>query len=1061
MIWQYILCIMAMVIATTISAVVSFYAWRHRETQSAQELSWLALFVTGWAATEALGVLSPRPMGTLFWAKVSYIFICGSPVALLAFAMQYVGYGRMLNARRLAGLLMLPALTLILVWTTEMHGLIWQDYTFIDRDFLLLIDVLSYGAWFWVHAAYSYLLLLIGAFLLIRQAIRSFRLYRTQSIALALGTVISLIPNVLYVFRLIPLSGIDLSPIGLMLGGLLFAQSVFQYRLLDLTPIARDVLIDNMEDGMFVLDQQNRIVDLNPAMEEILDMRANRLIGAPAAQALSPWQDLLDRFRDEIKLRTEIAVAGEDRQHYYDLRINPLFDRREVLRGRMVILHEVTERKQVREALQESEEKYRTLIDNLQDGAFIIQDGKMQFVNEAFAKIADYTVEEVIGVDFQQLIAPQDRAMVSERYRRRQRGEDVPGEYEFQILHKDGITTSTVNIKAEVVNYRGRIASMGTIRDVTERKQAQQSLEQRAAQLSTLNRIGRHIASILNPQELFQHAVDLVQEELGYLQAAVLLVDEETGYLYVAAATENFWDIIPDNYHQPVGKGAIGKAAATGETVLINDSYTDPIPYRVGDWLSPSSLSAPIKIGGKVVGVLEVESAIFYAFDENDIIVIDTMADQIAVAIENARLYEAVQDELAERKRTEEELQEAKEAAEAASRAKSAFLATMSHEIRTPMNGVIGMTSLLMDTELTAEQQDFVDTIRTSGNTLLRLIDDILDLSRIEAERTDLENEPFGLLDCVESAVSLLRPKADEKGLALDYQIDARVPEYIWGDMARLRQILVNLLGNSIKFTKKGDVSLLVMAQPLDQRASTEGEEVWEIFFSVKDTGIGIPSDRLDNIFDPFTQVDASITRQYGGTGLGLAISQRLAEMMGGRMWVESELGIGSTFYFTIQGELAPTSAMEPEDRKLQPPQFDAGMAERLPLRILLVEDNLVNQKLTLRLLERLGYEADLAVNGVEALEGLQQQPYDLVLMDVQMPEMDGLEATRRIRQGIAADEQPQIVAITANAMKEDRERYLALGMDDYLSKPIRVAELVEALSNCCPSDKKEQADDG
>jgi len=748
------ICIIAMVFATTILTVLAFYAWRHREAQAALGLSFLMLSVAGWALTEALLVLSPRPMGTLFWSKVGYIFISSSPVALLAFAIQYVGYGRKLNVRRLAGLLAIPSLTLILAWTTEAHGLIWQGYTFFRHDPLLLMDVTAYGAWFWINAAYGYLLSTVSAFLLIRQAIRSFHLYQLQSITLLLGVVASLIPNLLYIFRLIPLPGIDLSPIGFMLGGLLFAQSVFRYRLLDLAPIARDVLVDNMDDGMFVLDRQNRIVDLNPAMEDILNLRADRLIGMSAFQALSLWQDLLDHFRDEVRVQTEIAVDEDedDGQRCYDLRINPLFDRRGVLQGRMLVL-----------------------------------------------------------------------------------------------------------------------------RDITERREMERDLEQ---------------------------------------------------------------------------------------------------------------------------------------------------------ALSEAR--------------------EARIAAEAASRAKSVFLATMSHEIRTPMNGVIGMTSLLLDTELTPEQREFVETIRVSGDALLMLINDILDLSKIEAERMDLEQESFELLMCVGSAVDLLRPKATEKGLALDYQIDGQVPERIRGDMARLRQILVNLLGNGIKFTEQGEISLSVTARPLDRGTSPADRETWEILFAIEDTGIGIPADRLDHIFEPFTQVDDSTTRQYGGTGLGLAISRRLAEMMGGRMWVESELGAGSTFCFTIQAEVEPSEEPTVADETMRQPQFDAGMAARLPLRILLVEDNPVNQKLALRLLARLGYQADLASNGLEALETLERQAYDVVLMDVQMPEMDGLEATRRIRHEVAPKAQPRIIAMTANAMKEDRATCLAAGMDDYLSKPIRVAELVTALTEAC-----------
>jgi len=327
---------------------------------------------------------------------------------------------------------------------------------------------------------------------------------------------------------------------------------------------------------------------------------------------------------------------------------------------------------------------------------------------------------------------------------------------------------------------------------------------------------------------------------------------------------------------------------------------------------------------------------------------------------------------------------------------------------------------------------------------LLTIINDILDFSKIEADKMELENQPFDLHECVEGTLDLLMTEATEKGLRLTSRIDEQVPAVIIGDMTRLRQILINLIGNAIKFTQKGEVVVSANARKDDQ-----------LHFSVRDTGIGIPPDRMDRLFQSFSQVDASITRRYGGTGLGLAISKRLCELMGGTMWVESEVGVGSTFHFTIQAETAPGVAPVYPQKAPQAaaqPQFDSKMGERLPLHILLAEDNAVNQKLALHLLERMGYRADVAANGLEVLEALQRQPYDVILMDVQMPEMDGLEATRYIRRELEMDAPLRIIAMTAGATKEDREECLAAGMDDYISKPIRVEELVDALTESDPS---------
>ncbi|MGA2118522.1 MAG: ATP-binding protein [Bryobacteraceae bacterium] len=440
--------------------------------------------------------------------------------------------------------------------------------------------------------------------------------------------------------------------------------------------------------------------------------------------------------------------------------------------------------------------------------------------------------------------------------------------------------------------------------------------------------------------------------------------------------------------------------------------------------VAAAGLDLPVRVETEVEGRLIVET-------ENE--VSPERAEQVSVLLGEAA---ATLRQRRARRRNEAAVQQARLRAEAADHAKTVMLANMSHEIRTPMSGIIGFADLLAATPLSSDQQDYVENIRSSADALLALINDILDLSKIEAGRLELESAPVDLRRLVENVVGLLAARAAEKRLRLAFTIDPSTPATIVTDAARLRQVLVNLLGNAVKFTSQGGVSLSVAAtKEIDGRH--------HIDFAVSDTGPGIAPEHLELIFESFRQVDASISRRFGGTGLGLAISRSIVRQMGGAIKVESQVGHGATFRFSIPASAAARS----EVATLRRPAIAGARASGLPaLRLLVAEDNAVNRKLAQAVLRQLGYQPDFAVNGVEACDRVALHDYDLVLMDVQMPEMDGLEATRRIRRECPPARQPRIVAMTAAAFPEDRNRCLDAGMDDYVSKPIDMEELIAAL---------------
>ncbi len=723
---QYTPYTLPLICAALLACALSIYAWRHRDTNGAGPFAGLMMSMAFWTLCYTLEISLIELPSKAFWTNLMYIGITGVPAFWLIFTKQYSGE----QGFPWKWLLIEPLLTILMAWTNPWHGLLHQRRyieTLVNFDILLV----EHGSFFWIHTAYSYVLLVWGSVLLVRRLIRVPQLYRSQTIAILLGLLSPWGANVMYLFGFNPFPHLDLTPFAFIIMGLVVFWGAFRFQLLTVVPIARDTVIDGMEDGIIVFDSEDRIIDYNPGTLRLMNKPNANLIGQYATDVFSDFPELVARFSDVENAHEEIVIDNDPIPLVYELRISSLHDKLGRLRCRVLLIHDIT-------------------------------------------------------------------------------------------------------------------------------------------------------------------------------------------------------------------------------------------------WL----------------------------------------------------------------KEVERDLRASKEMAEAANKAKSEFLANMSHEIRTPMNGILGMSELLLDTKLDDEQKGYLKTVRKSADLLLTIINDVLDFSRIEAGKLQLDPTPFALEEMLSVALNPLAALAEKKSLRFQWDITPEVPRILLGDPDRLNQIIINLVGNAIKFTESGYVSVLVDLE-------NQTEKTVNLHITVTDTGIGISKDKQGIIFEAFSQADSSMTRQYGGTGLGLAIAVRLVEMMGGRMWVESERNQGSCFHFTVVLEKRAQSSSN------TPQASEHGLNLIKPqLRILLVEDNPMNQIFAQGILKKLDCRVTTVENGQEAVEIFEKQTFDLILMDGQMPKMDGFEATQIIRaKEKGTDRHIPIIALTAHAMTGDRERFLKAGMDDYLSKPYTPGQLVDIIN--------------
>jgi len=951
---------------------------------------------------ELLGIMSNDKISAFFWYKIQYFAIPFISFSWYLFANAFSE--KIVSKKTLGYLLIIPLLAVTAVWTNSFHHLYLKGY--LENGHYIIRGPLYY-----VLTTYNYTLAIIAYIRLFLTAKKlAFSVRKTTVIHILVAVFIPILAN--FVYLVLDLN-IDLTVFGLMASVIILLYEAQKIQGLDIKEKTKGIVYESTQDMILVINNEELIIDFNNnfhrLVEDIMGLKDVR--NKNITEVLSP---------ECVEIIRKGSGIVEKSGRYFQIKTNDLKEKNKIL-GKVIFFHEITDLKKLEEERLFENERYRVLFEFAPVGILIEDEkGTIVDVNPEFCKINGRDKKELLG-NHVSILAPK------ENYEKVQKHIEniISGRTLVHVvrnLGKSGDIKYLELYETRLVLPNSRYGILSIQKDITKQVITQQVIRKLAKYQHIILNLALNFINlpVEKLDEEVKNAIDIVAKELNINRMRVYKFSKDGrftsigNWFYSSLSSET--PIVSFDAETVKGKELESLLQGKQFVVVKGKVSNEMINRLFGE--NKSALITPVKLNDEVIGFISASS-----LEEREWSAAEKRITLLlATLIANTEM----------RKNYEEELIRAKRQAEQASLAKSSFLAGMSHEIRTPLNGIVGFANLLKETHLDEKQKKYVETILKSTEVLLGIINDILDLAKIESGKFQLEPIECNLKMEMQSSLVLYEAKAKEKNVHYKIEIDERISDCLIIDSIRIQQVMFNLVNNAIKFTPAGGL-VLVSIEKVSE------DELYEtIKFSVKDTGIGIPKERLNKIFEPFEQADISITRKYGGTGLGLSISQRIVNMMDSRINVESEEGKGSTFYFELRLQKCA---------KLEKKIVKGKEIKKYRAKVLVVEDYEINRILMAELLKRYDIIPDFAVNGAQGVEMALKNDYDLIFMDILMPEMDGIEATKRIR---TVNLEVPIVALTAHALKNVKEEVLSVGMNDYVTKPVKIEEIDRVLEIFC-----------